>query len=62
MELKKINKVKNKEEAREIAMAFQNWSSQESLSYSELAEYGNYFEALGKKFKLTEEFKEEGII
>jgi len=62
VKLKPISKVKTREEARSIAINFQEEMSNESTSYSELAEYGNYFETLGKKFKLTKEFKENGII
>ena len=61
MEFKK-EEIKTKEEARQKAVDFQNWASEENLSYSELSEYGGYFETLGKKFNLTEEFKENGII
>jgi len=62
MALKKIDKVKSKAEARQIAMDFQEWSSEQSLSYSELANYQSYLERLGKKFGLIKEFKENGII
>lgn len=62
MELKAILEIKTEEEARQAALDFQNWVSEESLSYGELSEYSGYFETLGKKFNLTEEFKENGII
>ena len=62
MELKQITEIKSKEEARAEAIKYQNWASEESLSYSELAEYSDYFKTLAKKFNLTEEFKENGII
>ncbi len=62
MELKTIPEIKSKEEARQMAMDFQKWASEESLSYGELTEYLGFFETLGKKFNLTNEFKEEGII
>jgi hypothetical protein len=61
MKLKAISKVKNKSEAQSIAVAYQNWSSEHSMSYGELIKYNHYFEALGKKFKLIKEFKENGI-
>ena len=60
--VKPLSQVKTKDEARTMAIDYQSWASEESLSYSELADYQNYFEKLGKKFKLTEEFKENGII
>jgi hypothetical protein len=62
MKLKPLNKIKNKEEARQIAVEYQFWASNQSLSYSELATYGHYFELLGRKFHLIKEFKENGII
>jgi len=62
MELKKIEEIKTEEEAREIAVNFQSWVSEESLSYGELAGYSGFFEELAEKFNLTEEFKENGII
>ena len=62
MKLKFITEIKTEGEARQTAINFQNWVSGESLSYSELSEYNGYFETLAKKFNLTEEFKENGII
>mgnify|MGYP001568898398 FL=1 len=62
LKLKSISKVKSKEEAQSIAIDFQNYASKKNMSYGELALYGNYFIVLGKKFKLTEEFRENGII
>ena len=62
MEMKAITEIKTEEEAREEAINFQRWVSEQSLSYSEIAEFSGFFETLGKKFNLTEEFKENGII
>lgn len=62
MKLKAIEIVKSKGEARQIAIDFQNWASNQNLSYGELADYSNYFIELGKKFRLIKEFKENGII
>lgn len=53
---------KTKEEARQYAIDWQNWQSEQSLSYSELAEWQAEFERIGKEFDLTEEFIENGII
>jgi len=53
---------KTEEEARQYAIDWQNWASEQSLSYGELAEWGEIFEKIGEKFNLTEEFKENGII
>lgn len=54
--------ITTKEQAREYAIDWQNWSSEQSLSYSELAEWGEIFTELGERFDLTTEFKENGII
>lgn len=53
---------KRKEAAREKAIAWQHEASQRSMSYAELYEAGAYFEKLGKRYGLTEEFRENGII
>jgi len=62
MKLKPISKVKSKGEAQSIAIDYQNWSAEHNMAWSEVAKYSNYFEELAKKFKLTKEFKENGII
>lgn len=54
--------VKSAEEARQQAIDWQQWQSEQSLSYSEVADYADYFRKLGKKYNLTAEFKEEAII
>jgi len=53
---------KSKGEARDRAMEFQRLQSVDSMSWGEAAEYSHFFERVGKKFGLTEEFKENGII
>jgi len=62
MKLKTITEIKTRGEAEQIAIDFQSWASNESLSYSELSDFGSYFNTLAKKFNLNEEFKENGII
>jgi hypothetical protein len=62
MKLKDISKVKSRAEARQIAMDWQSQFADKSLYWSEVAEAQAYFEKLGRKFKLTAEFKENGII
>ena len=62
MNMKLIEDIKTKEEARQAAIDYQNWASRKSLSYRELSEWTGYFEALAKKFDLTEEFMENAII
>lgn len=59
---KPIADVTSAAEARDIAVEHSN-REQTAESYSELAEQGNYFEALAGKFpELREEFEENGII
>jgi hypothetical protein len=53
---------KTKEEARQYAIDWQKWFSEENLSIQELINWQNEFDKIGKKFDLTEEFKENGII
>lgn len=60
--IKALSKVKTKAEARQLAMDYQQFASDSSLSYSEVAFYGNYFYVIAKRFKLVKEFKENGII
>ncbi len=62
MKLKNITEIKTEGEARSIAIDFQNWVSNQNLSYAELIVYSDYFEKLAKKFNLVDEFKENGII
>lgn len=57
-----IKSIKTKEDARNFAIIWQNWQSQQSLSYKELNEWSNIFKKLAKEFRLTKEFKENGII
>jgi len=58
----KITQPKTADEARDQAIDWQQWQSEESLSYSELARWQGHFIETGKKYKLTDEFKENGII
>lgn len=50
-----------KARAREIAIDWQYESSEKDLSYGELAEAGNYFYKLGRRFGLLKEFRENAI-
>lgn len=51
-----------KDEARDQAIEWQRNFSNKSMSWEELIDAENYFVEIAKKFKLTEEFKENGII
>lgn len=62
MKLKPIEEVASQDEARQIAVDWQIWQAEQSLSYGELAEYQTYFEELAERFFLEEEFKENAII
>lgn len=62
MEIPEIESIKTEDEARQLAMDWQNWQSKQSLSYGELSEWQGHFETLAKKFNLTDEFKENGVI
>lgn len=54
--------ISTREQARGHAVDFQNWVGRQSLSYKELADWQTYFGAIAKKFDLTDEFKENGVI
>jgi hypothetical protein len=54
--------VQSAEEARELAIDWQNWQSDQALSIGDLAEFASYFEELAAKFDLADEFRENGII
>jgi hypothetical protein len=63
MKIKAITEIKTKEEAREYAIEWQHWfSEQENMYYSDLAEWNGLFWKLAEKFHLKREFKENGII
>lgn len=49
-------------EAEQFAKDWQNWISGQATSYEECIQWQEIFEELGKRFDLTEEFKENGII
>lgn len=67
--IKTIEKVKTAEHARQIAIDWQQWVSEQNeigkeptLYQSDLVEWGEYFRVLASKFDLEEEFRENGII
>ena len=62
MEFKTITAIKTADEARQIAIDWQSWASDKSLTYGDLADYQVYFKLLADKFDLAEEFRENGII
>lgn len=59
---KNIDEIKSTEEARTLAILWQQWASEQNMFWSEVSEWQAYFETLAKEFNLTEEFKENGVI
>jgi hypothetical protein len=59
-----LSEPQTEDEARQQAIDWQDWASGEhlQLSYGELANYADHFTETGKKFNLTDEFKENGIL
>lgn len=55
------NYQKRKQNARQQAIDWQSEASEQRLSYTELAEIGNHFNKLGKRFGLIREFRENAI-
>ena len=53
---------RRKEQVREEAREWQFSFSEESCSWSEVAEAGQRFERLGRRYGLLREFRENGII
>lgn len=69
MQIKNINEFKTREEARDYALTWQNWATEQNqigeeptLYMSDLLEWQELFTALAEKFDLTEEFSINGII
>lgn len=57
----KMTYQQKKEQAREQAIDWQDETAEQNLSYGELAEAGEYFEKLGRRYGLLQEFRENGI-
>ena len=53
---------KKKEIARQEAIDWQDDFRNHNYSYGELAEFGYYFEKLGRRYGLLKEFRENGIL
>ncbi len=60
--LKPVAEVQTADDARDIAVEWQSWQSERSVSWSDLVHYSDHFQKLAEKFNLTEEFLENGII
>lgn len=57
-----LHSIESSDQATELAINWQQWASEQDLSYGELAEWQDIFEQLGAKYDLTDEFKENGIL
>lgn len=53
---------RRKEQVQEEAREWQSSFSEESYSWAEVAEAGQRFERLGRRYGLLREFRENGII
>ncbi len=62
MKIQDLKTITTEDQARQTAIDWQTWSSEQSLSYGELADWAGAFEELATKFNLTDEFKENGIL
>jgi hypothetical protein len=62
MKILDIDTIETVEEARQLAIDWQQWQADKALSMVQLMVFASYFEDIGKKFNLTDEFKENGII
>ena len=60
--MQKPTTIKTQAEARQFAIDWQNWASDQRLSYGELAVWLDILSGLAERFDLVEEFKENGII
>lgn len=60
--LPRLDKVTSEGQAADLAIEYQDWASEQDLSYGEVVFYTNYFEDVAKKFNLTDEFRENGIL
>ena len=58
----KLKMPKNKEEAQDQAKDWQSDFGDKSHSWADVIEAGAHFEKVAKKFNLTKEFQENGII
>ena len=61
MKSTKTTYARNKAVARHEAIDWQNDFCNHNYSYGELAEFGYYFEKLGRRYGLLKEFRENGI-
>lgn len=56
------NYSKRKEEVRDLAINWQAECGEKNYSWSELADWGDFFTRLGRRYGLLREFRENGIV
>lgn len=52
----------SREQARQYAIDWQNWASEQDMSYGELAAWQDHLHSIALEFDLVDEFRENGII
>jgi len=57
-----MGKPKNKSQARQVGIDFQQWVSNQALSYGQLSAYQSDLYKMAKRFGLVKEFRENGIV
>lgn len=62
MQIEKVKLASTPEEARDFAIAWQLDFENQNYDTMDLCNWASVFEELGKRFDLTDEFKENGII
>lgn len=62
MDIEKVKSAQSQDEARDYAIDWQHWQSEQNLSWGEIQEWTEIFTELATKFDLLEEFTENGII
>lgn len=58
----KMTDVKTKKQARQKAIDYQFWQTNQNLSYEEAINWEYYFRSLSRRFNLNAEFSENGLI
>ena len=63
MTIPPVESVTTKEQAKELAIDWQHWQNDQSLSWLESSQWSDFFSQLVEKFPdLNDEFKENGIL
>lgn len=62
MKIEDIKNIKTQAEARQFAIKWQRWQSEQRFGWGDVFEWAKEFEYLANEFDLLEEFKENGII